>query len=88
MPSASRVGHPSQDCPRAARSPYLTHVQPDLTDEEHAAVAALVRKTKADSRFPFSDRIRILRAALAKLEPGVAPKPRQQSPPLPSTDGG
>jgi len=46
----------------------------DLTDEEHAAVTALVRTTIADSRLPFSDRIRMLRAALAKLKPGAAPK--------------
>jgi hypothetical protein len=47
--------------------------KPDLTDEEHAAVANLVRQTVADTRFPFSDRIRILRAALAKLDPSSAP---------------
>jgi hypothetical protein len=49
----------------------------DLTDEEHAAVAALVRKTIAESHYPFPDRIRTLCAALAKLEPGSAPKSRQ-----------
>jgi hypothetical protein len=32
-----------------------------------------VRKTIADSRFPFSDRIWTLRAALAKFEPEGAP---------------
>ena len=56
----------------------------DLTDEEHAAVAALVRRTVADSRFPFSGEFRTLRAALEKLEPEAAPKPRPQLPPLPS----
>jgi hypothetical protein len=35
-------------------------------------VAALVR-TVAESRFPFADEIRVLRAALAKLEPGSEP---------------
>jgi len=57
----------------------------DLTDEEHAAVAKLVRETVADTKFPFSDRIRILRAALAKLDPtSSAPQPRKVVPPLPT----
>jgi len=40
----------------------------DLSDEEHAAVAALVRKTVAESRFPFSDEIRVLRAREQLIE--------------------
>jgi len=42
-----------------------------------------MRKTIAESQFPFSDEIRVLRAALAKLEPGSEPKPRKIAPPLP-----
>jgi len=56
----------------------------DLTDDEHSAVTALVRRTIAEDRFPFSDRLRPLKAALVKLDPGSAPKPKAALPPLPS----
>jgi hypothetical protein len=56
----------------------------ELTYEEHAAVKTLLNRTVSESRFPFSDRIRILRAALAKLEPRSVAKPRKAAPPLPS----
>ena len=45
----------------------------DLDAAELAAVAKLVRETVADTKFPFSDRIRILRTALAKIDPSSAP---------------
>jgi hypothetical protein len=56
----------------------------DLTPEELEAVVALVRNKVREHRFPHSDRIRTLRAALAKLDPASAPKPVEPRPPLPS----
>jgi hypothetical protein len=46
---------------------------------------ALVRETVAESRFPFSDRIRVLRVALKKLSHrDSVPRPKPTWPPLPS----
>jgi hypothetical protein len=56
----------------------------DLTEEEMQAVVALVRNKVRDHRYPFSDRIRTLRAALYKLDPASAPKPVEVRTPLPS----
>jgi hypothetical protein len=47
----------------------------DLTDDEHAAVTAAVRRTIETDRFPRAPRLDPLRSALAKLEPATAPKP-------------
>jgi hypothetical protein len=47
---------------------------PDLTDEEHAAVVAALRKLIDQDRFPLSPRLKPLKSALAKLDP-KAPKP-------------
>ena len=58
----------------------------DFTDEEHAAIAAALRRLIEDDRFPFSPRLKPPKAALAKLAP---PKPKLP-PPLPiagSSDG-
>jgi hypothetical protein len=55
----------------------------DLSLEEWKAVVALIRDTIATDRFPYSERIRMLRAALAKLDPKPE-KQRQELPPLPS----
>jgi hypothetical protein len=55
----------------------------DLSLEEWQAVIAALRKTIDTDKFPFSDRIRVLRRALAKLDPKSAPKPRPAPPPLP-----
>ena len=56
----------------------------DLTDEELAAVTAAVRKTLAEDKFPFAPRLAPLKAALAKLDPGSAPKSRSAPAPLPA----
>src|SRR5438046_9844012 len=50
----------------------------DLTTEDKATIAALLRDTIASDRFPMSPRIRGLRAILDKLEP---PRPRPVLPP-------
>jgi hypothetical protein len=58
----------------------------DLTDQEAAAVAALVRKTLRNTKFsyPYDPDLKPLKNALSKLDPGSAPKPRPGLPPLPS----
>ena len=55
-------------------------MQPDLSPEDYAALAALLRDTIKADRFPLSPRIRSLKAILDKLEP-PAPK-REPLPPL------
>lgn len=56
----------------------------DLTDDEHAAVTAAVRRTLNEDKFPHAPRLRPLRAALAKFDPAGAQKPLpEQKPPLP-----
>jgi hypothetical protein len=55
----------------------------DLADDELAAVVALVRRTMNEEKFPFSPRVRPLKAALAKLDPKPS-KPRAVLPPLPT----
>jgi hypothetical protein len=56
----------------------------DLSLEEwQAVIAALHEKIETD-KYPFSDRIRILRHALAKRDLKSAPKPQPAPPPLPS----
>jgi hypothetical protein len=48
----------------------------DLTDEEHAAVTAAIRRAVEDDKFPRAPRLDPLRSALAKLEPPpMAPPP-------------
>jgi hypothetical protein len=49
----------------------------DLTDDETAALAQLLRRAIVDDRYPLSPRLAPLKA-LAKLEP---PKPRPDPPP-------
>jgi hypothetical protein len=56
----------------------------DLSLEEWKAVVALLPQTIATDKFPFSDRMRVLRSALQKLDPASAPKPRKELPPLPT----
>jgi hypothetical protein len=41
----------------------------DLTDEETAALARLLRRAIDDDRYPLSPRVVPLKAILAKLEP-------------------
>jgi hypothetical protein len=50
----------------------------DLTDEEHAVLVRLVRKTLDEDRYPLAPRLDPLKSILAKLEP---PPPRPE--PLP-----
>jgi hypothetical protein len=57
----------------------------DFTDEEAAAVAALVRKTLRGTRFLYASELKSLKDALSKLNPGSAPKPQSRLPPLPSS---
>jgi alkanesulfonate monooxygenase SsuD/methylene tetrahydromethanopterin reductase-like flavin-dependent oxidoreductase (luciferase family) len=51
---------------------------PDLTDEEHAAVVAALRKLIGEDKFPFSPRLKPFKTALAKFDP---PKPKAAPPP-------
>ena len=56
----------------------------DLSLEEWKAVVALIRDKITTDKFPFSERIRVLRSALEKLDPASAPKPHKERP-LPLT---
>jgi hypothetical protein len=55
----------------------------DLSLEEWKAVVALIRDTVTTDKFPFSERIRVLRRALTKLDLRP-PKPRIALPLLPT----
>ena len=55
-------------------------MQPNLSPEDYAAIAALLRDTIAADRFPLSPRVRGWRAILDKLEP--PPPQRAPLPPL------
>jgi hypothetical protein len=58
-------------------------MQLDLTDEEMLALLNLLTETIEADRYPFSQRIRVLRDILAKFGPmGPAPSP----PAGPTTD--
>jgi hypothetical protein len=55
----------------------------DLTPDERAAVIRLLRNAIDADRYFLSDRVRVWKAALAKLDPGsVRPAP-EPKPPLP-----
>ena len=54
----------------------------DLSLDEWKAVVALIRETVTTDKSPYSDRIRVLRRALAKLDL-QPPKPRGELPPRP-----
>jgi hypothetical protein len=41
----------------------------NLSDDEDAALVALLTRTVADDRYPLSPRVRTLKAILAKLRP-------------------
>jgi hypothetical protein len=56
----------------------------DLSLEEWKAVVALIRDKITTDKFPFSERIRVLRSALEKLDPASVPKPPKERP-LPLT---
>ena len=55
-------------------------MQPNLTPEDYAAIAALLRDTIAADRFPLSPRMPRWKAILDKLEPPAAK--REPLPPL------
>ena len=44
----------------------------DLTDDEHAAVTALIRRVIEEDKFPRAPRLDPLHSALAKLDPAAA----------------
>jgi hypothetical protein len=44
----------------------------DLTDAEHAAVTAAIKRAIEEDRFPRAPRLDPLRSALAKLDPTAA----------------
>lgn len=57
------------------RSPIVPmQSEPDLTHDDKAAIAALLRETIERDRFPLSPRIKGLKAILAKLEPPAVPR--------------
>ena len=58
----------------------------DLTDNEHAAVTAAVRRAVEDDRFPRAPRLDPLRAALARLEAAAEPTPHPKAPPPAQAD--
>ena len=57
----------------------------DLSDDEAAALVALLTRTIDGDRYPLSPRVRTLRAILAKLRPEPAreplPPPKVYEPP-------
>ena len=53
----------------------------DLTDDEHAAVTAAIRRAIEEDRFPHAPRLEPLRAALAKFDAALKLTPEPQ--PLP-----
>jgi hypothetical protein len=55
---------------------------PDLTDDDKAILAALLREVIAADRFPLSPRVRSFKAILAKLAPPT-PRPEPLPPPKP-----
>ena len=52
----------------------------NLTDDELAAVTALVRRAIEDDRFPHAPRLDPLRAALGKFEAAAEPDPLPKDP--------
>jgi hypothetical protein len=57
----------------------------DLSDDEAAALAQLLRRTIADDPYPLSPRLVPLKAILAKLDPPPQP-PSGSAPPLQARD--
>jgi hypothetical protein len=62
----------------------------DLTDDEHAAVAELIRRAIEEDRFPRAPRLDPLRSALAKLDPDAHRRPpaAKSDKPAPKTPKG
>jgi hypothetical protein len=59
-------------------APYYAIMTLDLTDDETAALAQLLRRTIDEDRYPLSPRLALLEAILAGLGP---PEPRPELPP-------
>jgi hypothetical protein len=57
---------------------------PDLTDDDKAILAEMLRETIERDRYPLSPRIKSLKAILAKLAP---PKPATEPLPPPKPPG-
>ena len=55
----------------------------NLTDDELAAVTALIRRTIEEDRFPHAPRLDPLRAALGKFDAASEPTPLPTAPPPP-----
>jgi hypothetical protein len=55
-------------------SPAFPGVSGLLTDEEHAAVTAAIRRAVEDDKFPRAPLLDPLRSALAKFDPAAAPE--------------
>ena len=53
----------------------------NLTDDELAAVTALIKRAIEDDRFPHAPRLDPLRAALGKLEAAPEPNPLPKATP-------
>ena len=65
-------------------APYHAIMTLDLSDDEAAALAQLLRRTIDENRYPLSPRLTPLKAILAKLDP---PEPRPElRPPLNAYD--
>jgi hypothetical protein len=65
-------------------APYHAIMTLELSDDETAALAQLLRRTIDDDPYPFWPRLAPLKAILAKIEP---PQPRPElSPPLSAYD--
>ena len=47
----------------------------DLSDDEAAALVALLTRTIADDRYPLSPRVRVLKDIIAKLRPEPVREP-------------
>ena len=58
----------------------------NLTDDELAAVAALLRRAIEDDRFPHAPRLDPLRAALGKFVAAAEPTPLPKAPPPAKAD--
>jgi hypothetical protein len=61
----------------------------DLTDDEAAALAAQLKRTIAEDRYPLSPRIQTLKCILDKLDPQPVreplPPPKMYTPPRAAT---
>lgn len=66
----------------ALRLAYICRMQLDLSDDEQAALARLLRSTIENDRYPMAPRLRPLKAILARLDP--QPEPEPLPPPRPA----